>query len=71
MHVVGHEAVRNQCKLTLARATQDVRSHQIHFRGVDEEPLPSICAESQEIVVLTDVGQLVMVWRVGMGHALP
>jgi hypothetical protein len=53
--MIGHEAVRTDCKRFLGGTAQKLRDDELDGRLVGEESEAVMCAKCQEIPVTTDV----------------
>jgi hypothetical protein len=72
MHVVRHEAVRNDGKPCVACTSQYLLEHEIDVFAHDEVTTPVICAERQEIPVQAGVVERLEVsWVAGQHDQVP
>jgi len=68
MHVVGHEAVRENCEPTLIRRARDLQQHEINDSVRGEQPGAFVRAERQEIGVEPKIIELAQMLRPARSH---
>src|SRR5688572_13454799 len=70
MHVIGHEAVRQDCESLPARDAQKLRQDQLHCGGVLKPFTLPVRAKGQGIALKAKVGQMLEPCRSVCAHAV-